>query len=189
MIRWLLLLYPRRFREEYGEEMARLFEERLSENRGRWRLWRELIVDTLRNAPAERWRSWTNRPSHLAVLLTPLAAWRRVKELHEALPRYDGISRKAMLFAWYHARAEGALEISVEHLVAGLLRADRRWAKSRLGEGMEKTLHSQGVRYSPLAGDGPKDLPLSLECKRMLERARTGGRLTRDGVLRAAGLL
>jgi hypothetical protein len=189
MIGWLMFLYPRRFREKYGEEMRRVFEERLSEHRGRWRLWTELIVDTLRNAPAERWRAWSNRPSHLAVLPAPLAAWRRVKELHERLPREDGISRKAMLFAWYHAHAEGAREISVEHLVTGLLRADRRWARLRLGEGMEMALEAQGVVYSPLAEGRPKDLPLSAECKRMLERARIDGRLTRDGVLRAAGLL
>jgi hypothetical protein len=69
------------------------------------------------------------------------------------------------------------------------MRADRRWARSRLGERLEKQLEVQSIRYSPLAGGVSMDLPLSKECRRMLDRAKTGGRLTRDGVLRAAGLL
>jgi hypothetical protein len=175
MIRFLLLLYPRRFREEYGAEMQRLFEERLGESRAWWRLWAELILDTLRNAPAERWRGWVS--------------WRRVRDLYEILPREDGISRKAMLFAYYHAQAEGAAEISTEHLVTGLLRADRRWARERLGDHLEEVLAARAVKHAPTAPLDDRGFPLTKECRKMLARAREGGRLTRDGVLRAAGFV
>jgi putative ABC transport system permease protein len=55
--RRLLWLYPREFREEYGEEMAFVYRRRAADE-GAVRLWLELLGDAVRTAPRE----------HLSVL-------------------------------------------------------------------------------------------------------------------------
>jgi putative ABC transport system permease protein len=50
--RRLLWLYPREFREEYGEEMAHLYRSRAAEE-GAARLWLALLGDVVRTAPRE----------------------------------------------------------------------------------------------------------------------------------------
>jgi putative ABC transport system permease protein len=51
--RWLLRLYPRDFRDEYGHEMALLFRARISE--GSVRPWLQVLEDLLFHAPKEHW--------------------------------------------------------------------------------------------------------------------------------------
>src|SRR3990170_5647420 len=51
--RWLLRLYPRDFRDEYGQEMALLFRSRTSE--GTVRLWLQVLGDLVLHAPKEHW--------------------------------------------------------------------------------------------------------------------------------------
>jgi putative ABC transport system permease protein len=51
--RWLLRLYPRDFRDEYGHEMSLLFRARTSE--GSVRLWLQVLGDLLFHAPHEHW--------------------------------------------------------------------------------------------------------------------------------------
>src|SRR5687767_11641229 len=51
--RWLLRLYPRDFRDEYGHEMALLFRARTSE--GSVRPWLQVLGDLLFHAPREHW--------------------------------------------------------------------------------------------------------------------------------------
>lgn len=51
--RWLLRLYPRDFRDEYGHEMALLFRARTSE--GFVRLWLQVLGDVAFHAPKEHW--------------------------------------------------------------------------------------------------------------------------------------
>jgi putative ABC transport system permease protein len=53
LYRRLLRLYPRDFRDEYGEEMSRLFRDRTSE--GSSRLWLQVLGDLLVHAPKEHW--------------------------------------------------------------------------------------------------------------------------------------
>ena len=53
--RCLLRLYPRAFREEYGEEMSLLFRARTSE--GGVRLWLQVLGDFLFHAPQEHWNA------------------------------------------------------------------------------------------------------------------------------------
>ena len=53
--RRLLHLYPRDFRDEYGEEMSLLFRSRTSE--GAVRLWLQVLTDLLFHAPHEHWIS------------------------------------------------------------------------------------------------------------------------------------
>jgi hypothetical protein len=51
--RWLLRLYPRDFRDEYGEEMSLLFRARGSD--GLVRLWLQVLGDLIFHAPREHW--------------------------------------------------------------------------------------------------------------------------------------
>lgn len=56
---YLLRLYPRAFREEYGGAMLQVFEDRLGKEPrfgGRVRLWAELLMDVARSAPREHFR-------------------------------------------------------------------------------------------------------------------------------------
>src|SRR5688572_19572417 len=55
--RRLLHLYPREFRDEYGDEMSLLFRERAAE--GRIRLCFQVLGDLLFHAPHEHWNSLT----------------------------------------------------------------------------------------------------------------------------------
>lgn len=79
--RWLLGLYPRDFRDEYGEEMSLLFRARTKE--GTLRLWFQVVGDLLLHAPREHWsmtrqdlryalRSWRRTPTIPAIALTAL---------------------------------------------------------------------------------------------------------------------
>jgi hypothetical protein len=51
--RWCLRLYPRDFRDEYGDEMSLIFRSRASE--GAARLWFQVLGDLLFHAPKEHW--------------------------------------------------------------------------------------------------------------------------------------
>jgi putative ABC transport system permease protein len=51
--RWLLGLYPREFREEYGTEMVCLYRDRAG-HEGALRLWFALLADLFRTAPKEQ---------------------------------------------------------------------------------------------------------------------------------------
>lgn len=57
--RWLLKLYPKRFREEYGAAAMQLFRDRLREERGvlgRLRFWVDVIADLAVSIPREHRR-------------------------------------------------------------------------------------------------------------------------------------
>jgi putative ABC transport system permease protein len=79
--RCLLRLYPRDFRDEYGQEMSLLFRARAEQ--GRLRLWSQVIGDLLFHAPREHWsmakqdvryafRSWCRAPAIPAIAVTAL---------------------------------------------------------------------------------------------------------------------
>ena len=53
LYRWLLRLYPRDFRDEYGREMSLLFRARA--NDGLLRLWFQVLGDLVFHAPQEHW--------------------------------------------------------------------------------------------------------------------------------------
>ena len=80
--RWLLRLYPRDFRDEYGEEMSLLFRDRTSE--GSSRLWLQVLGDLLVHAPKEHWstmkqdlryavRTLLRAPTFAATVIATLA--------------------------------------------------------------------------------------------------------------------
>ena len=62
--RWLLHLYPREFRDEYGREMSLLFRDRATEGRGT--LWLQVLGDLIVHAPREHW-STTKQDLRFAV--------------------------------------------------------------------------------------------------------------------------
>ena len=53
--RWLLRLYPRDFRDEYGHEMSLLFRARAAH--GSVGLWCQVLGDLLFHAPREHWHA------------------------------------------------------------------------------------------------------------------------------------
>ena len=53
LYRWLLRLYPREFRDEYGDEMLLLFRDQA--NGGVVTLWRQVLADVVLRAPKEHW--------------------------------------------------------------------------------------------------------------------------------------
>jgi predicted permease len=53
LYRWLLRLYPRDFRDEYGDEMSLLFRDRATD--GPARLWLQVLGDLAFHAPREHW--------------------------------------------------------------------------------------------------------------------------------------
>jgi putative ABC transport system permease protein len=80
--RWLLHVYPREFRHEYGQEMALLFRARAGDQV--LKLWIQVIGDLLFHAPREHWclvkqdaryalRTWRRSPAVPTLALTALA--------------------------------------------------------------------------------------------------------------------
>jgi hypothetical protein len=80
--RWLLGLYPRDFRDEYGQEMSLLFRARADE--GSLRLWLQVLGDLVFHAPHEHWstmrqelrcaiRQLRRSPGFSAVVIATLA--------------------------------------------------------------------------------------------------------------------
>src|SRR5688572_5075043 len=80
--RWLLRLYPREFRDEYGQEMSLLFRDRALE--GPLRLWVQVLGDFIFHAPREHWsalrqdlryglRQVRRSPGFSAVVIATLA--------------------------------------------------------------------------------------------------------------------
>jgi hypothetical protein len=53
----LLNLYPREFREQYGEEMTRVFQESLCSEGSSFGFWIRTILDTISSAGSEQWRN------------------------------------------------------------------------------------------------------------------------------------
>jgi putative ABC transport system permease protein len=80
--RWLLRLYPREFRDEYGQEMSLFFRARTSE--GSVRLWLQVIGDLVFHVPREHWstmkqdlrcalRTLRGAPAFAATIIATLA--------------------------------------------------------------------------------------------------------------------
>jgi len=80
--RWLLHLYPRDFRDEYGQEMSLLFRDRATD--GSLRLWLQVVGDLVGHAPREHWsmmkqdvryalRTLLHAPAFTATIIATLA--------------------------------------------------------------------------------------------------------------------
>ena len=69
--RWLLKLYPARFREEYARVMEREFRDEAGEAKGFWAavfLWTRMLVDLSTSIPAQIAREVWEDAKHLSAL-------------------------------------------------------------------------------------------------------------------------
>ena len=86
LYRLCLRMYPRQFRDEYGDEMSFVFAARATSDRasGRVWLWLQVLRDLCVHAPREHWgmvtqdarhawRTWRHAPAIPAIALTALA--------------------------------------------------------------------------------------------------------------------
>jgi ATP-dependent Clp protease ATP-binding subunit ClpA len=88
--------------------------------------------------------------------------------------RYSETARRAVLWSVYMAGRVGSLEIETEHLLLGLLRADKRLARRFLGSPWAAETVWRSIEQSKPARErtpGPKEIPLSNPCKRALTYA------------------
>jgi putative ABC transport system permease protein len=75
-VRWyrvVLRLFPKSFRDRFGDQLVSTFGAIVAERQARdglpglIRQWRLTLGDVARQAPAERWSSWTGRPLRLSA--------------------------------------------------------------------------------------------------------------------------
>jgi len=95
---WLLRLYPAHFREDYGEEVLRLFRDRARDERGffpRLRLWRDLFFDFTVSLP----REYFHVPAPRVAPLVPrrLYGFPALFVLEDASPRPSALAIGGLL--------------------------------------------------------------------------------------------
>jgi uncharacterized protein (TIGR02246 family) len=88
--------------------------------------------------------------------------------------RYTEAARRAIFFARYEASQYGSRSIDTEHLLLGLLREDKRLARRVLqrpgaAESIRTEIEAHIVRGERISA--AVEIPLSLECKRVLQYA------------------
>ena len=87
--------------------------------------------------------------------------------------RFTDNARRAMQFARNEAADVGATEIESQHLLMGIITADRRNLESLIGKPFVDLIQEQILLKNRKASSAPaNDLPLSSECKRILSQAR-----------------
>jgi hypothetical protein len=158
--RLLLRAYPRRYRERYAEPMEQLFRDRLCE------------VRTLPDLAA----LWMRTMSDWAVSV-PARHWERTRpQMH--FGTYGHPARRCIYFARCEASSFSHREITLEHLLLGILRQEPSLIYSAGRDAMVRAIEADApaIRRIP-----PKDdLRLSWASKRVLaaaiEIARAAGR-------------
>lgn len=144
--RWLLRLYSAAHREAFGELMVQHFRDQLRDagtGVTRLKFWLRIMLDLIKTAPG----------SHHQGVFSP-----------------DG--RKAIFYARYEATAFGHQEITLEHLLLGLVRADPR-LRPRLGEVVGKIEGPSARRRKCVTVIG--ELPMNEQAKKALSEARRTG--------------
>ena len=135
--RVLLLLYPRRYREHYSEPMACAFRDQLrgaTSAPAKLRLWARTLADLLRSLPIR----------HFEGL-------RRVQVGQLA---YSEAFRHSVFLARHEASSFARREITVEHLLLGVLRNDSELAATIGHDGVGEI-----VRAIESAEATPRRLP------------------------------
>jgi hypothetical protein len=169
----LLKIYPNSYRREYEAPMLQHFRDQLgsaSSAKERLRFWLRIITDLARTIPARHLERWL--PRHGNFRLT-----------EDAL--------QAILFARYEASSFSRSEITLEHLLLGVIRNDPG-LRSRLGQrGVEDVVRRIEVAEAASRRIPPdEDLPLSQESKRAAKQAideasASGERATERHLIRA----
>jgi hypothetical protein len=162
--RFLLRAYPARYRDHYTEPMACCFRDQLRAAQtpvALTRLWLRTALDLAWTVPA---RHFSTRVRFQA---SPVA--------------YSDPFRQSIFFARAEASSFRRCEITVEHLLLGLLREDKCLAQ-QLGPAAVAGIVSELER----AERGPRrtppleDLPLSFAARRVFDVARFYGMASED---------
>lgn len=106
--RLLLKAYPRRYRQQFEEQMGQLFADQLraaATPGKRARLWRRTLLDFGRTLPARYLEAPAPRSRYGFEIWTESA-------------------RRSIFFARYEASSFGKREITAEHMLLGVLRVD-----------------------------------------------------------------
>jgi Asp-tRNA(Asn)/Glu-tRNA(Gln) amidotransferase A subunit family amidase len=143
--RLLLRAYPRRYRDVYAQPMEQLFRDQLSDAQTmrRWSaLWARTLVDWATTVVT---RHWEPLIPHMCVA-TPTEPFRR-----------------CIWFALHEARALAEQEITLDHLLLGILREEPSLMSDAGREAVKQAV--QAVRQMGHESR-ERDLPLSRETKR-----------------------
>jgi hypothetical protein len=181
--RILLRAYPCEYRRRYAEPMEQLFRDRLR-NVKTWAdfaaFWWQTLADWVSSVPARYWE-------------------RTVQ--HQGILQLDASARRSIFFARFEASSFSRREITVEHLLLGILRSERSLLPPAACLEILSAIESNepsGRRIPPT-----EDLPLSMQARSVIavanEIARQSGRpiapadlaqaIRREGKSLAADLL
>lgn len=173
MYRFLLRAYPRDYRIRYAEPMEQLFRDRLHEVHAfadLVALWGRTLADWAVSVPARYWEQ-----------VTP----------HTRSGSLADPARRCIFFARSEASSFSRREITVEHLLLGVLREEPSLVPGTALEAVVRTIEANepaGRRVPPM-----EDLRLSEEAIRVVaaarEIARAAGRRQVAPVDLAAGIL
>ncbi len=153
--RFLIKAYPPSYRREYAEPMVQLFRDRLREAksaRAISRLWLQTAVDFAATLPAR----------HLERLLPRHGAF-----------RFSPEAGGAIYFARFEASSFARKEITLEHLLLGVLREDRKLARNLLSPvAVEAICQAIEANEANLRRIPPmEDLPLNGDAKAAISEA------------------
>ena len=150
--RVLLRAYPRDYRSRYAEPMEQLFRDRLRQAHSFTDfvgLWRRMLADWAVSVPA---RYWERTGAH--VRSRPLA----------------DSARRCLFFARFEASSFSRREITVEHLLLGVLREEPSLVSEAALEAVVRAVEASepaGRRVPPM-----EDLRLAGEAIRVIDAAR-----------------
>lgn len=143
--RLLLRAYPRRYRDQYAQPMEQLFRDQLRDARtfGQWSaLWIRTLTDWSKTVITRHWEPAT-QPKGFPLPAEPF--------------------KRCLYFALGETRAFGQSEITLDHLLLGLLREEPSLVSDDARESMTRALHAAQQKGNEAPG---RDLPLSHETKR-----------------------
>ena len=148
--RVLLKAYPVSYRREYEDPMVQHFRDQLRVAIGArtlLRFWLGIVTDLARTAPVRHLERWL--PCHV-----------------HGHTRLSDEARQAVFFARYEASSFARSEISIEHLLLGLLR-NEAVLRSTLGpSGIGDVVRRiEAIEAVPRRIPAREDLSLSQECK------------------------
>jgi hypothetical protein len=173
LYRVLLRAYPRDYRRRYAEPMEQLFRDRLRQ------------VDS----PTDFMTFWRRALADWAVS-APARHWERVR-LQRQCGSLAEPTRRCIFFARAEASSFSRREISIEHLLLGVLREAPALVSGTAREAVLRTIEENepaGRRVPPV-----EDLRLSFETIRAIEVAKeiaqAAGRLQVSPVDLAKGIL
>jgi len=157
--RIFLRAYPKRYREQFAEPMARCFRDQLRAASGPFAaalLWLRVLADLACSVPAR----------HLE---------RRV-HFHHGPVNLSQSSRLSIFFARQEASSFSRQEIMLEHLLLGLLRNDQDLAARIGAEGVVEMVRAiEGAESNPRRVPPTEDLRLSHTVRRALAVAKIFG--------------